>query len=352
MHQGIEWVTDPAQLAALAGPWEALVAAEDHPFSDLVWLRAWWAAFGDGAQLCVCTHWRDGELTAALPLGLRRGRLFALSNYHQPLFRPPARDEQALRAVVDAALAESATELFIHALPESDAAMRALSRAAVDARRVLLVEPAHTSPIVDTGGDLEVYLRRLGATVKRRRRKLEREHEAAFRVDAGEENLNAALRRGFEVEASGWKSRAGTAVLSSADTVSFYTELAGAYRERGELRLAWLHVDGEPAAFNFCIERRRRLYLLKTGFNERFSSHAPGIVLHLLVVEHCFGSDLAAYELLGDAERWKLELATSERRHVRAWTYRRRPLPLARYVARRRAVPLLRTIRATVRAGR
>jgi CelD/BcsL family acetyltransferase involved in cellulose biosynthesis len=348
----IEWVTDPAQLASLAGPWEALVAAEDHPFSDLVWLRAWWAAFGGGAELCVCTHWRDGELTAALPLGLRRGRLFALSNYHQPLFRPPARDEQALRAVVDAALAESATELFIHALPEGDAAVRTLSRAAAGAGRILLLDPAHTSPIVDTAGDLEVYRRRLGATVKRRRRKLEREHEAAFRIDAGGEDLDAALGRGFEVEASGWKSRTGTAVLSSADTVTFYTELARAYRERGELRLAWLDVDGEPAAFNFCIERRRRLYLIKTGFDERLSTHAPGLVLHLLVVEHCFRSGLAAYELLGDADRWKLGFATSERRHVRAWTYRRRPLPLARYVARRRAVPLLKTIRDTVHAGR
>jgi CelD/BcsL family acetyltransferase involved in cellulose biosynthesis len=173
-------------------------------------------------------------------------------------------------------------------------------------------------------------------------RKLDREHDARYVMTDGSEDLEAQLELGFRVEASSWKGRAGTAILSSPEAATFYAGVARAYQPRGELRLASLTIDGYPAAFNLCLLRARRLYLLKTGFNEDFRAQGPGLLLNLWVVERCFELGLDAYELLGAQEPWKAYFATDERRHVRVRIYRRRPLSMARYLFRRRAVPVLR----------
>ena len=342
----IEWVRGADGLADLAGPWDALTASDDDPFADHAWFTAWWEAFGEG-ELRIACAWDGGELAAAFPLAARRPRrLVALSNYHSPLFRPPARDGAALSAVIEAARG-AASELHVHALPAGHPAFAALTRG------TSFCEAVHASPIVETGGDLTEYLRGVSSTVKRRRRKLEREHEAAFRFDDGGEDLEADLAAGYLVEAAGWKGQAGTAINASPQTEAFYTNLARAYRARGEFAAQWLHVDGAPAAWNYCLVRGGRVFMLKTGFDEALRSHAPGLVLNLWVVEQCFERpDTVAYELLGDAEEWKLKFATTRREHVRLWAWRRRPVPLAGYAFRVRVVPLLRAARRRAEARR
>ena len=335
----LEWVREPERLAQLGAAWDALSAGAADPFADHAWFTAWWRAFGEG-ELRVACLWDGDALAAVLPLAARSGRrLRSLSNYHSPLFRPLARDDEARAAVVRAARG-AASELHVHALPATDPALAPL-RAGLSH-----VEPVHVSPIVQTQGDLEAYLRGVSSTVKRRRRKLEREHEAVFRFDDGGPDLEADLRAGYRVEAAGWKGRAGTAINARPDTERFYTELARAYRARGGFAVQWLHVDGEPAAWNYCLVRGGRVFMLKTGFDEALKRHAPGLVLNLWVVEQCFARpEVEAYELLGDAEEWKLKFATTTREHVRVWAWRRRPVPLARYAVRVRAVPLARAAR-------
>jgi len=259
-----------------------------HPFADEAWMRAWWDAFGSGALQVGVLEREDGS-AAALPMASRR----------------------------------------------------------------LLVEEAHTSPIVETVGALDAYAASLGSTLKRRRRKLEREHEVSLRLDDGADRLDEALARGFEIEASGWKTRAGTAILSAPHTRAFYSAIAHAYSERGELVLGTLCVDGREIAWHLTLRRGPRLYMLKTGYLEEAGKLAPGLIAHLLTIERCFADpSIEAYELLGAAERWKLEFANSERRHVRAFGYTRGFSGTGRWSLRRHGLPLARRLRARVRARR
>jgi CelD/BcsL family acetyltransferase involved in cellulose biosynthesis len=325
--------------AALEGAWPAL--EQPHPFADHAWLSAWYAAFADGATPRLAVAWRGDELAAAFPLVARGRRLAAAANYHSPLFAVPARDPEARAAVVDAALDAGAGVLFLHALAADAAEVEAVRAAVAGRRRGVLETPAHVSPIVDTAGDAESWLKARGSTLRRRRRKLEREHTVAVRlaVDADD------LERGFELEGSGWKLRNGTAIVSQPATTGFYRALGQAYAQRGELVQGWLDVDGEPIAWHLSLRRGDRLYMLKTGFDENRRDLTPGLILHLLTVERCFADDIAAYELLGDTERWKLDLSTSARAHCRMWVFRHRPVPLLEHAARRWAVPALRRAR-------
>lgn len=342
MNERLEWIEDAARLRAIAAPWQALADSEDHPFADPGWFEAWWGGFGTGRELRTAALWRGDDLRAVLPLARSRGGLEALSNYHSPLFCVPAADDAARAAVLSAALDNSPSRLFLHGVPAGNETERALRASSRSRGRMVTAEGAHVSPIVDIAGDLQSYLAGRGSTLRRRRRKLDRDHDARLRLDDGGTDLDGALSAGFALEAVHWKRDAGTAIVSDPATERFYRDLAAIYRARGELRLGTLAVDGVDVAWHFSLQRGLRLYMLKTGFAEGARKLAPGLLCHLMTVERCFEEGLDAYEMLGGIERYKLELSTDERRHLRLWSHGRGPSGLARAFARRRLVPLAR----------
>ena len=346
-HSGhtVEWISQPHRFEAIAEQWDRLAATEGTPFSLHAWLAAWWAAFGEGDRMRVCVLWRGDTLVAGLPLAATTGGLAAMSNDHTPLLRPLAADAGARAALCAALLDHRAGQLVLRGLPD-EPDLAALVTAAGERGRAVLIEPRHTSPIVDTSGEFEAWRgetkRRWGSPIERFRRKGQRENEGSLRIVEPPRELERELALGFEVEASGWKGRSGTAVLSDPRTARFYLEVARAFDRRGELRLSGLSLDGKLAAFDYSILHGNRLWLLKTGFDEAFRRLAPGLVLRLSIIERCFELGLNAHELLGGEDEWKLKFSTAERRHVCLRSYRRAPVPLARYVYRRRLRPPLR----------
>src|SRR5262245_50478677 len=131
----VDWVGEESGFEALADEWDALAGADSFPFDLHGWYLAWWRAFGAGQELAVCTARRDGDLVGAFPL--RRsgdGELEAMANTHSPLFRPLARDEEALSAIVAAAM-DNGGEVELTCLPEGDASVaRLLDRARAAAK--------------------------------------------------------------------------------------------------------------------------------------------------------------------------------------------------------------------------
>jgi CelD/BcsL family acetyltransferase involved in cellulose biosynthesis len=355
MTERIEWMDTPSRFAAVAEAWEALVETETTPFADHAWFDCWWRAFGDGTALRVCALWRGDDLVAALPLAARRRRLSALANVHSPLFRVPARDPDALLRVIGEVLDSRPDDLRLHGVPVGDATLAAVRHASRRGHRLVLEESQHVSPVVELRGDFASYEKERKSELRelrRRRRKLHREHEVSFVLDEGPADLDAVLDRGFAVEATAWKAERGTAILSSPEAGAFYRGLAHAYRARGELRLASLQVDGRDAAFALCLLRGSRLFLLKQGFDTELRKLAPGLILNLSVIERCFELGYDAYELLGAKEPWKDVFATGERAHERIWTYRLGAVPLGRYAFRRVGLPLVRARRRRLEEAR
>lgn len=353
----IEWITEESDFLALADAWEALLPSDARPFDLHAWYMSWWSAFGGSDQLAVCTAWRGNELTAACPLSLiGRRSLRALANLQTPVFRPLARDATAMRRLAEALTANGTATLDLWGLPVGDPSVAAVEEAAGRAAMLRLREDLHTSPIVATEGDFNAWRAaskpRWGAPLERFRRKMTREHEASFAIVEPPGDLDAELDGGFEVEASGWKGRAGTAIASSAETELFYRDVARAFAARGELRLSRVVLDGATAAFDLCLLHDRRLYLLKTGYDEGFRRLAPGLVMRLSVIERCFELGYEAHELLGEDSEWKLKFATTERRHLGLRAYGRRPLALAGYAYRAAIRPQLKHAYRSVRPHR
>jgi CelD/BcsL family acetyltransferase involved in cellulose biosynthesis len=353
----IEWITDEHDFLALADDWSDLLPVDARPFDLHAWYRAWWSAFGESSRLAVCTVWMGNELAAVCPLSsIGRRSLRGLANLQTPVFRPLARDAAAMRRLAQALTTESSADLDLWGLPVGDPALAAFEKAAGAAGMLRLDEALHRSPIVETGGDFEAWRAaskpRWGAPLERFRRKMTREHEASFAIVEPPADLDAELSAGFEVEASGWKGRAGTAITSSADTERFYRAVAKAFAERGGLRLSRVVLDETVVAFDLCLLHGRRLYLLKTGYDERFRRLAPGLVMRLSIIERCFELGYEAHELLGEDSEWKLKFATTERRHMGFRAYRRSPRGLAGYAYRAAVRPELKRAYRSVRPHR
>jgi CelD/BcsL family acetyltransferase involved in cellulose biosynthesis len=345
----VAWIREVGELEALAGEWDALAArqAERSPFDLHCWYVSWWRAFGAGGELAVLTLRDGGELAGIFPLRRAGGQLLSLSNVHSPLYRPIARDREALAALVEAALA-AAGGLELASLPEGDAATAQLREGAGGAGKLSLLERAHVSPTVDTSGDFDIWReqskKRWGAPLERFRRKMGRDHEAELSIVEPPDDLEAELADGYRVEASGWKGEQGTAIVSKPETEIFYTEVARAFERRGELRFSRIRLDGETAAFDLTLLHDNRLHLLKTGFDERFRKLAPGLVMRLSIIERCFELGLASHELLGDESEWKAKFQTGVRPYATLRLYPRGPAGRARHAYRKTLRPRLRTV--------
>jgi CelD/BcsL family acetyltransferase involved in cellulose biosynthesis len=349
-----EWITEPDALAALADEWDQLLPADARPFDLHCWYTAWWKAFGAPGGLMVCAVRREGRLAGVLPLHRAEGGLRGTANGHSPVFRPLAVDAEALAALLEAAASEAGSKLTLPSLPGDDPCLRQVRDGA--GRMGWAVEAAYASPIVDTSGDFEAWKAgskpRWGAPLERFRRKMSRDHEAELTIVEPPTDLDAELAAGFAVEASGWKGEAGTAIISNPDTTTFYTEIAAAFAARDGLRLSRIVLDGEVAAFDFCLLHRGRLYLLKTGFDERFRKLAPGLVMRLSIIERCFELGLEAHELLGEESEWKAKFATGKREHVNAIAFGRGPRGFLRLSYRATLRPRMKEAYRRIRPSR
>lgn len=356
MRERVEWIEEPDRLTGtpVAAAWDRLADRAGTPFSRSAWFSCWWGAFGPPTALSVCALWRGEELAAVLPLARRGRRLQSLANLHTPMFQPLARDPAGLRKIVGAAL-DACSELELFGLDEADAALAQLEHAAAARGRSQLSERQHVSPLVDTSGDLAHYLadrRSSFREIQRRRRKMERENGARFLPLAIPGDLERELERGLQLEDSGWKGQAGTAILSDPATARFYRSIAAAFHGAGDLRLSSLELEGRLVAFDLALVSQGRYWLLKTAYDETRSSLAPGLALRLSVVERCFEAELDAHEFLGGDLEFKRRFSTDERRHVGVRSYRRAPIPAARHKYRRHVRPLLRRVHQSIQGSR
>lgn len=352
MPERVEWVTDRTWFGELAEQWDRLAsAAQPQPFSRHAWFEAWIDAFGP-VDLSTCVLWRGDEMAAALPLRATRAGARTIANVHTPVLRPLGRDPEAI-ATLHRHASEEFDELIIEPLPRKFLRDHHLDEAAHALGRWTVIEPQHTSPIVDTSGDFAEWRAaskpRWGAPLERFRRKAARERGAELTLVFSPHDLERELEECFLVEASGWKGARETAILSHPETRAFYEKVSRAFHAHGELRISTLRLDGHLAAFDLCLLHRNRLYLLKTGYDETFRKLAPGLVLQLSVVERCFDTDIDAFELLGGDTEWKRKFSTSEREHVALRSFRRRAVPALRYGYRRVVRPPLRQAYRRVR---
>lgn len=100
--------------------------------------------------------------------------------------------------------------------------------------------------------------------------------------------LPAALARYGELESSGWKGDAGTAVHIDNDQGRFYRNVLMAFAGSGNATIYELYLGDQLAASRIAIASPHMQVMLKTTYAESLAKFAPGRILLYLVLEHEF----------------------------------------------------------------
>jgi CelD/BcsL family acetyltransferase involved in cellulose biosynthesis len=289
------------------------------PFWRPGWIRAWWGAFGAGElELLIARRGRSGDedVSGAVALERRRGILRATSNWHTPSFGILA-ETTADRDALCASLFDRAPRRVSLAFLDSSDDIDCVADHGRRAGYRVLVRTLAESPVIELDVGQIRYEAGLGANLRanlrRNLRRLRAQGNVDVEVEDGRDDLTTRLDECLELEARSWKGASGTAMGSRPETRAFYEGVAKWAMASGLLRLAFLRIDSRPVAFQLALEDGVAYYPLKGGFDPAYARCSPGILLLHATVSRAFEQGLERYELLGGAERYKLEWATRRR---------------------------------------
>ncbi len=330
------------ELGRHAAEWDALLTRS--PVSDFFqtfeWVSSWLRSFWRGRPLAFLFVRRRGELVGIAPL--LRDQAGELGCHCAGAWRLPINDHSPradliqageLDGVLDALLARLGHTFFSRISLGQVRFDAPLARALPDAARrhglALQVSEGAAVPIIRLDGDWERYLTtrssHLARELRRKQRKLEREHRVEWRTISRPEECDRALEDLRQIERGSWKERAGSS-FSRAEIGELYGSLARRCAARGWLRLHLLYLDDVPAAHLLGVEHRGEYLAIKTSFDERFKESSPGSVLITHALQDACARGLRTFDLLGVESRWKRELANDTRRHLELCVYPRTAL--------------------------
>ncbi len=154
--------------------------------------------------------------------------------------------------------------------------------------------------------------------LRKAKNKLSRETGVEFVRAVRPGEIAATLEEFFDVEASGWKSAAGTSIRSDARLVAFYRAVSAGFVAFSGCEINLLRVGGKCIAGQFCLKVGSCLYSLKIGYDEAHAKLAPGKILFEHVVR----------QSLSEGEVNTINLISSA-----AWQAEWNPQSHARYAA-------------------
>ncbi len=331
-------------VAPLAPEWDALAQRLGAgPFVSPDWIAAHWSAFGAG-RLAIVAVRRERRLGAVLALARRGNTARSVTGAQTPGFGVLSEDDELTAQALAALPAQGVSRLTLSYVDRENPLADAVRRYA-GARGQLLVErPMLRSPYIELDRTLAEYREGLRSSfksdIRRRKRRLAEQGEVQFDVRDGSPELEQLLEEGWELEASGWKGRLGTAVAARPETGRFYAEIAHRAASRGRLRLYFLRLDGSPIAFFFALEQGRVLYLIKGGFDPAHGRMSPSQLLLERVIERAFATSLQRIELLGGDEPHKLAWTHTVHERIMLQSFARSPVRSVQWAAQAHGRPL------------
>ena len=311
----VEIVTDVRAFEALAAEWNALAeAASPSPLLRHEWLLTAARTFSPDTELAVFLARRDGRLRAAAPLVVDRSsivprlRLLGWETSEPEAFLHD--DEAALEAVCRAVL-KAGRPVLLQRLATDSPEWRLLSRDAP--RRGFAVLRPSTSPYYfttlrkDWPSFEQAIASKKRSELRKLRRDLESHGEVSFEMlrPADAETATRLLDELQRIEASSWKGRDGTDMLSRPTLARFMAEYAGIAARQGMLRISALRLNGEALVVQMDVEHAGRLWGLKMGTDERWLKCGPGILSTHEICRWAIGQGLEGLEHLGRAEQWQ-----------------------------------------------
>jgi CelD/BcsL family acetyltransferase involved in cellulose biosynthesis len=290
--------------------WSMLAERTRNVFATWEWISTWWHHFGRDRELLVTTCRSGPELMAILPLYVWSARPVRVLRFlgHGPSDElgpiDAAADQPSVAGAFRAALAQLDWDIL---LGEQLAAGKRWGTR-LNARPV----SREGNPVLRFGeGGWEGFLATRSSNfreqVRRRPRRLAREHHVRYRLVDGSRDLQEELDVLFHLHTLRWQGR--SPFLTDA---LFHRSFAATAFQRGWLRLWFLEIDGRPAAalYGFRFAGTESYY--QAGRDPSWDGYAPGFVLLAHAIRRAAEDGMSEYRLLRGGESYKYRFANMD----------------------------------------
>jgi CelD/BcsL family acetyltransferase involved in cellulose biosynthesis len=321
----------------LASAWTELAELRENPFLTHEWYRS--SIEARPAEEPFAIAWRsDGEIRGVLPLvAVSAGPVKLLrfagarrADWLTPACRPE--DEAAMaQACADLLERERANWQAIR-LDRIDAGCswpaaleRAGGRLAKGPSRRRDVLPYISFDGRGFDGYMADRSRNFRSQLRRRRKRLERDHGLTFRMTTTSRELSVDLDTFFRLHDERWERR-GRSSSQSPVSRRHLRLFAAAALERGWLRLWTAEAEGVPAASWYGWRIGGRYCYALAGLSAKFEPNGLGTVLLAHTIEQAAREGAAVYDLMWGDETYKRRFETG-RRYASTWLLSRRAHP-------------------------
>ncbi len=318
-----ETISDYQAFLDLEPAWNRLLADSgiDHPFVEHTWLRTWRECFGEGSTIHIIVVSDGQEIQAIAPLILTTIRMFGIPvrrlgffyNAHVPrtgfIIRKDA--ENAYNAIWIHLLRERALWdlLQLCQLTVESSTLHEMRNLASEAGFPNGVWLSGESPYVSLETSWRDYYGSLAtkhrSNLRNRFKRLNGTGPVELETVTRQNSLSVDLEAGLRLEESAWKRDAGTAISCDPRVRRFYESFARRAAEKHWLRLNFLKAGTQRVAFDYSLAYKRRVFLLKLGYDPAFSAYSPSNLLLALAMERAFDEDFSKYDFLGESADWK-----------------------------------------------
>jgi CelD/BcsL family acetyltransferase involved in cellulose biosynthesis len=222
---------------------------------------------------------------------------------------------EAMAALAEA-LARQPRPLAFDRIPAESPLIPAV-QAAMKGKGWISLRPAVARPVITLDASWSDPAARFNtgrqSDFRRAARKAERHGTVAYEVLAPTPaEFDALFDEAVTVELRSWKKQSGTAIGVDRRKRDFFQRFFRAAAQDGLCRIAFMRIDGRPAAMQLALEWHGRFWLFKIGYDEAFRDCSPGNLLMLHTIGHAATRGLASYELLGNTEDWISTFWTKE----------------------------------------
>ena len=295
-------------LAGVADEWTTLAERAGNIFATFEWADAWWRVYGeDRPRLVTACRDANGPLVAVLPLYVSTRRPVRTLRF---LGHGPADQLGPVCAPEDRAAAAGALKRLLTEDFRAWDLLLAERLAPAEGWAGLIggwVVHREESPTLLIGGrSFDEFLasrsRNFREQVRRRDRKLRREHEVELRL-TDSERLDSYLDTLSRLHEARW-SDDGSGALSGARE-RFHRDFARRALERGWLRLWVLEADGAPRAAWYGFRFARTDMYYQSGRDPEWERQSVGFVLLSHTIRQAFDDGMVEYRLLRGGEEYK-----------------------------------------------
>jgi CelD/BcsL family acetyltransferase involved in cellulose biosynthesis len=303
------------KLASLEGPWRDILPASGPKavFYSPVWLKTWWAEFGDGREL-VLLGVRDGQRLVGVGPLMREGERLTLAGDtnvcdYMDIVACEGYEEGVLEAVLDAVSEEAWSDFVLWGVPEYSPTLTILPRLAAALGYSAQVEQEDVCPRVELPATFDDYVddldRRDRHELRRKLRRLYRSGDVLFHVCRSAPEVESHLDDFLRQHTT---SRRDKALFMTERMARFFRRMALTLAEQNLARLYCLEVNGVRAASVLCFDAGDELLLYNSGYDPDYGSLAVGLLSKALALEQAIEQGKRCFDFLRGAEPYKYDL--------------------------------------------